>query len=864
MLRLTLAQMRTSAGRLAAAGIAILLGTAFVSVTLLASATLEQTTYNAVTAQLADADLVVDDPTYSLDADALDRIRETDGVAAADPMYSFGAELGAGGRTEWVNIGGAASDARLSPAVYTSGSAPAAAGEISLGVDIAERLGVQPGDEIEATWESWTPDPEDPESGTWAPHAESLRISGLIEENSGLAYGAPNAYVPADELTRWELEANESASTWSSILIAIDDGADAEATLGAVAAQLAGNATAEVLTVTEQAQRTTAEITGNDMTFVVLPLGFAAVALAVAALVIANTFQVLVAQRTRSLALLRCVGATKEQVRSTVLIEALVVGLVSSIAGLVLGTVLMAVGLAVVAELNLDVPLDRTLHVNAVSVIVPVLVGTVVTVLAALVPARIATRVAPLAALRPVEGEHARGAGRIRMAFALVLVAGGVGLLALAVGIAGGLGGIDAESGLLIALGIGVLGGLSTVLGLLIGTVFVVPALIRLAGRILSRWVPGRIATANAVRNPRRTGATASALFIGVALVTMMSTGAAAAKDSLGDALSTQYPVDVSVSLAGSDVALDHAQINAVAETDGVAESALLSLAPVTLGVHGSQEWVLAQSVELEDLSPVLRDPDVAAGLSDATIVMPRIYAAWYDLVDGDPVTVTAEDGSEVELTAVVTELGGVDPMVTPATFAALGLTPVENAMAVRLADDVDAVDTVREIQTVLTDLSATTDAPTASVAGAAVERAAFTSVVDTLLAVVLGMLAVSVVIALVGVANTLSLSVLERRRESALLRAMGLTRGQLRGMLAVEGVMIAGAGAALGIIAGLGFGWAGTAVMLSSVGEVTLAVPWRDLAIVVVIALVAGLLASVLPARTAARTPPVAALAMD
>ncbi|WP_163542668.1 ABC transporter permease [Occultella kanbiaonis] len=864
MLRLTLAQMRTSAGRLAAAGIAILLGTAFVSVTLLASATLEQTTYNAVTAQLADADLVVNDPTYNLDADALDRIRETDGVAAADPTYSFGAELGAGGRTEWVNIGGAASDPRLSPAVYTTGSAPAAAGEISLGVDIAERFDVQPGDEIEATWESWTPDPDDPESGTWAPHAESLRISGLIEENSGLAYGAPNAYVPADELTRWELEANETASTWSSILIAVDDGADPEATLGAVAAQLAGNDTAEVLTVTEQAQRKTAEITGNDMTFVVLPLGFAAVALAVAALVIANTFQVLVAQRTRSLALLRCVGATKEQVRSTVLIEALVVGLVSSIAGLVLGTVLMAVGLAVVAELNLNVPLDRTLHVNAASVIVPILVGTVVTVLAALVPARIATRVAPLAALRPVEGEHARGAGRIRMAFALVLVVGGVGLLALAVAVAGGLGGIDAESGLLIALGIGVLGGLSTVLGLLIGTVFVVPALIRLAGRILSRWVPARIATANAVRNPRRTGATASALFIGVALVTMMSTGAAAAKDSLGDALSTQYPVDVTVSLGGSDVALDHAQINAVAETDGVAESALLSAAPVTLGVHGSQEWVLAQSVELEDLSPVLRDPEVAGGLTDATIVMPRIYEAWYDLVDGDPVTVTAEDGSEVELTAVVTELGGVDPMVTPATFAALGLPPVENAMAVRLADDVDAVDTVREIQTVLTDLSATTDAPTAFVAGAAVERAAFTSVVDTLLAVVLGMLAVSVVIALVGVANTLSLSVLERRRESALLRAMGLTRGQLRGMLAVEGVMIAGAGAALGIIAGLGFGWAGTAVMLSSVGEVTLAVPWRDLAIVVVIALVAGLLASVLPARTAARTPPVAALAMD
>lgn len=125
-----------------------------------------------------------------------------------------------------------------------------------------------------------------------------------------------------------------------------------------------------------------------------------------------------------------------------------------------------------------------------------------------------------------------------------------------------------------------------------------------------------------------------------------------------------------------------------------------------------------------------------------------------------------------------------------------------------------------------------------------------------------IALLGVSVVIALVGVANTLSLSVLERRRESAMLRALGLTRGRLRGMLAVEAVLISFAGAAIGILAGVTFGWAGAAVMLAGIGEVSLMVPWRDLALVLGGAVVAGLLASVLPARSAVRAAPVAALA--
>ncbi|WP_246855190.1 ABC transporter permease [Cellulomonas sp. Y8] len=149
-------------------------------------------------------------------------------------------------------------------------------------------------------------------------------------------------------------------------------------------------------------------------------------------------------------------------------------------------------------------------------------------------------------------------------------------------------------------------------------------------------------------------------------------------------------------------------------------------------------------------------------------------------------------------------------------------------------------------------------------ITGAALERALYQRAIDTLLAVVVGLLAVAVVIALIGVTNTLSLSVIERRRESATLRALGLTRRQLRASMAVEGALIAGVGAVVGVALGLAYGWLGSAAVLAGIADLQLRVPWADLGLVLGVALVAGVLASALPGRTAARTPPVAALAVD
>src|SRR5699024_7678482 len=245
-------------------------------------------------------------------------------------------------------------------------------------------------------------------------------------------------------------------------------------------------------------------------------------------------------------------------------------------------------------------------------------------------------------------------------------------------------------------------------------------------------------------------------------------------------------------------------------------------------------------------------------------IVVGHQLAADYGLDSGDQITLTGPSDQEVPLTVAVTSLDGVTTLVTPDVLTELDPDAPVAMLWARVADD-DAYGTVTSVQTNLTEgAQGSGDVETPQVAGAAVERASFQQVVNTMLAVVVGLLAVSVVIALIGVANTLSLSVIERRRESAMLRALGLTRGQLRGMLAIEGAMIAGAGALIGVVAGLAYGWLGSAILLTCMVEVPLVVPWQHVVLVAVVALGSGLLASVLPARSAVRTPPAAALAVD
>lgn len=495
---------------------------------------------------------------------------------------------------------------------------------------------------------------------------------------------------------------------------------------------------------------------------------------------------------------------------------------------------------------------------SAAVVVWPILTGTVVTVLAALTPARVATRVAPLAALRPLDLVPVRKAGRTRLVLALLgVVGGGLVLAAVTYGAV-----VTELQDPMIFAGLGILAGAVSFAGILVGAVYFVPGVARLLGRLAARFggVPGKVAAANSVRNPRRTTATASALLIGATLVTMMATGAATARDSLSTLLGDTYPVDVAVQGSWTAVGapqLSQAQVAAAEQADGV-----VAVAPVLAKVvdveTGSDTWteLVVNSAAAGEIASVVRNQDVRTP-APGTASPP----SWLGVADGETMSLTA-GGQTVEVTSDSDAIGSL--WLAEEDFAALGGEAVTTAVWLRLAPGVDAREFTAALRDTYTELSATIGGAPAEVTGAAVERAAYEQVIDTILAILVGLLGVAVLIALVGVANTLSLSVIERRRESATLRAIGLRRSQLRQMLAVEGVIIALVGAVLGVVLGLAYGWIGSTLLLGASGGLTLAVPWRDLALVLVVAVAAGLLASVLPSRTATRTPPVAALAVD
>ncbi len=864
MLRLTLTQMRRSSGRLLAAGLAIVLGTAFIAATLLGTAVIRDTTYGAVTADIADADVVVPTGTELITPDQLDKVRTLPGVAVADGRLTVFGSLVAGGRQDWSAVETVGSPG-LSGATLLDGALPTAPGQTALSASSAERLEVGLGDTLSISADVYLPPPAGEEESDPVTEDE-LTVVGLLQDPSPLV-GGSTVLVTEAQRDAWVEETGRELA-FDQLVVRAADGASPESVAADVADVLPE---ATVYTGESFAQQRLEELTGQAAILSAVILAFGALAMFVAAIVITNTFQVLVAQRTHTLALLRAVGATRRQVRRSVLTEALLLGVVAGAAGLLLGTALAQGALWVLGAQDLPFAIPETVTLTASAVVVPVVTGAVVTVLAALSPARAATVVSPLAALRPPQPPDPRGASRLRLVASLLLVVGG----GLMVGAAPFVAASDVgdDTALLGGLALGILGGFVSFAGVMLGMVFVVPSVVRALGAVARRLgggTPATIATANAVRNPRRTAATATALVIGVTLVALMSTGAVSARASLDALLRSQFPVDLVVQSSawdpesGRTAALSDAQLDTVERTENVARTLEVSEAVVTLPTADGEVEATVSLLDEDAAEDVVLDASLLEGLDSETLLVGTGWARTTGVTDGQPLTLgeaeltVAVDGGGDWAYAAATQREAIDP-AAPVTELWVRLSGAEHSATITAVSD-----RLTEAQS-----AASADDPDAMyntpyVDGPAAQREIFEQVINTLLAIVIGLLAVAVVIALIGVANTLSLSVIERRRESALLRAMGLTRGQLRRMLAVEGVFLALAGVLIGAVLGLLYGWAGTAVLLGPSGELALAVPWGYLAAIVVVALLAGLAASVLPARSAVRTPPVAALAAE
>lgn len=860
--RLALRQMRRSVRRLAAAGVAILISTAFVAATLQAGTIITRTTYDQVAAQYADADLVVFDRSGRMTPADTAAVRATEGVAAADGFRGAYAELSHGGRTVYQSLVATPSDPRLSPLTLTDGAWADAPDRIVLPVAVAELFGVDVGDTVASTrcLRGGQPaaDKDGAECYGGQQVAEQLTVSGLVDDPRGTyaVGGGVGVVTPAALGKRIAGEAGAAGPPgMRTLVVALDQPRDAAALAAAKDALAAAVPSATgVTTPDEYAEDVVAAISdGQNIVYLVFALALAAVSLVVAGLVITNTLQVLVAQRSRTLALLRCVGASTGQVYRSVLLEAAILGAVASAAGVVAGSLLVQAGLLVAPGFDLDVTLPRTIAPTPQALLIPLAVGLLVTLAAALAPARAASRVAPLTALRPAAAPDGCGTARARAVLAGAATLGG--LAVLAVGVALGRSG-SIEVGLFAA----VLGGSLSLVGVIVGSVFWLPRVAAAFGRLAAVGGPAaRLASANTLRNPRRTAATSTALLIGVTLVSMMTTGAASARAAMDDELDARFPVDLQVTSTtydtnGTAAAVPPAVLDALDGVDGL--TAVTEATNVSAERADGGRPVQLAAVDPDALRSVANTPADAARLRPGAVVVPERAAGLYGLEGLDTLRLTGP-GGEVTLDVVHSDSPADRAYLTPQDLAAFDPRPAAGEVWAKVDDGHDAATVVSAVQDAV---SATGE--TVGVTGTVVERSAYQKIVDTILGIVVGLLAVAVLIALIGVANTLSLSVMDRSREHAVLRAIGLSKVQLRATLAVEGVVIAAVGAVLGVALGLLYGWAGATTALSVLGSVPLVVPWTEIAVVLGVALVAGLVASVVPARAAVRTDPMAALA--
>jgi putative ABC transport system permease protein len=816
----TLASVRAHAARLVASCLAIVLAVAFVVATLVLNETTRSTVLTAAGAQYVGADAVVTTDDGSSLLDAAGELPAVAGVAAVAPEWQTSVQAVVPGRTgaQFLLVGTAADDPALRWQRLSDGALPDRPGEVA----VSDRVGAEVGDELQVAGVA----PDGTESTT------EVTVTGVVDlggdPEAGL-YG--RAWATPEQAQAW------GAADPTELRVAGVPGTDPESLVAAVDAALPGEQ-ATVRTGVEQAETRAASMLGNATALAAVLLVFGTVAVVVAGLVIANTFAVLLAQRTRELALLRCVGATARQVRRSVLGEAVLTGLVASAIGVGTGIGLAAVVSALAEGVDSPVPLSG-LTVSWVAVLAGLAVGTLTTLGAALAPARGATRVAPLAALRPTDPAPLRSrSGVLRLLLGLLLLLPGAALLAFGV----------VRPDVLVALP----GGVLSFLGVVLLAQRAVPPVVRAAGGLVTRvgGVPARLAAGNATRNPRRTAATATALLIGVTLTTAMVVGTASTRATATAELAAQFPADVVVE--GLSGELPASLLGQVEGVDGVVAGTALRVAELT-GPDG-QLWS-AHGVDAATTVPVLRST-ADRPLPDAgEVLVPEWQARNWSVADGAPLDL-AGGGRTLALRVHVVDSDS--PMLlTAADLARLAPDAAIGQLWLRL-DDAGDQDAVVDA---VTDTVGTAVAD-AQVTGLVTLRQQMNEVLDVLLLVVTGLLGVAVVIALIGVGNTLALSVVERRQENGLLRAMGLTRRQLRGLLAWEAVLVAGVAALLGVVLGAVYGLAGTASVLGMAGEVVVAVPWLQVGAIVVVATAAGLLASVLPARRAVRTSPVAAIA--
>jgi putative ABC transport system permease protein len=846
MIRIALSNLRSTSGRLVAAGIAIAVSVAFIVAALLFSQSFGDTMENQVRSSWSDADVAVmvdesvDPSAPQEDADVLTEdlladVAAVDGVADAHLEESGFLMANAGTTSVAASVTGLPTTA----AQPVDGSLPETADQVALTQEDADALGVAVGDTIAL------------EGVTSGPQEESVTVSGVLPDTSSMRLTL--------HMTDEGLEQAPAEIVPDAIRVRADDGTE-QAALAAAIGDAVDGTSVQVLTVEEVVQDQLKDLSGSSNMLAIVGVAFGLLSVGVASLVISNTFQVLVASRARVLALYRAVGATAHQLRGATLIEGLALGIVGAVAGVALG-LLLGWGLSGVAR-ALWMPDFAQLSVTPAALLVGPLVGIAVTVLAGMVPAFKAGGASPIEALRPADVAPARSRFPWIRAIA--------GALLGAAGLAGCLLAVSVSS-----VPIGILGCFALFVAVLIAARAFVPPLLGLMGRALSRLSGGSktvlLAGRSASSAPGRSSSTTAALLIGVTLVSAVLIGAASLQRTIEQQTAESTPVDLVVDDAGTQVdsVLDDAPItDAHAVVPAARAEVTVADAPAAASGGGTSAEAAA------DLSGDLTV--VSADDAEETV----LRSDGFDIAEGTIRLAPADLGGEAttdeyaDLEATVTVSGETFTLtVEPSRDAPSGTALVSGEDAariaeaagadatqqtwVRLADDATLTQ-IEAVDSQLAALDVTTEA------GPALLRAQYADTFQVAIAVVLGLLAAAVVIAVIGVSNTLTLSVIDRRREGALLRALGFSRGAVGRMITTESLLMTVIALIVGVGLGTFFGWVGTASLIVDTATPVLSVPPIPLAVVAVAALVAAVLASALPARSMSRIAPAQGLGQE
>jgi putative ABC transport system permease protein len=822
---------------------AIVLGVAMISGSFVLTDTLGKTIDGVYEESYAEADAVVssknaltneegDEETAPFSAGVLGQMQELPGVRVAEGEITDvvtlldrkGEPIGNADTGNGVSVDAAAGTS-LSPVKLASGEWPRADGEIAIDKATADEQKLAVGDSIGAFADG---------------PAESYRITGTVRfgELDSLAgttiavFDRPTAERLFDKQGQLDL-----------IRVAAKPGVSEAELVGQIEPLL--TETIEVQTATAQAASDSQESQDGMGIFRTILLAFGGIALFVGSFVIANTLSITVAQRMRELATLRTLGASRKQVLGSVVLESVVVGAIASVVGLFAGLGIAKLLYALLAATGIDLP-DEGLVLAPRTVIVSLVVGTLIALLASLRPAFRATRVAPIAAVREGAVMPTSRFARYALPVSLVVTAAAVALFSYGAFASG----LETKVRLFSLAG--------GVLLLFVGVAMIAPRVVRPLASVLGApgarlgGSAGQLARENAMRNPSRTASTAAAIMIGISLITFVAVLGQGLRSSFTDAVDELFVADYNVS-GGTESALSSKAATAVSTApgvevvseirDGQAKTAAGKTVQVS-GVDGN----LTKVVNMEWSSG---SDSVPAQLGTDGAFVTKPYADDHSLTLGSPVTLKTPTGKVLSLRVegVFDEPKGGSPFgeVSVSTTAFDGaFADHGNAFTLANVTGEPSDEATAGLE------QAVSAFPTADVQTRDEFKSAQLGELTMTLNVLYALLGLSVIVSLLGVVNTLVLSVFERTRELGMLRAIGMTRRQVRRMIRHESIVTALIGAALGI--GLGVFLAALATRALSDYGMVFSVPLGALTVFVVIAIAAGMLAAILPARRASR----------